>query len=92
MREMKGGEFVGWADGPRVCPGQKFSMVEFVGAMAVLMGKGVVEATRREEKRESYEVARRLGRVIEDAGITAITLQMRMPREVELGWRQRKLM
>ncbi|KAJ4288670.1 hypothetical protein N0V90_011907 [Kalmusia sp. IMI 367209] len=32
-----GAEFVGWASGPRVCPGKRFSQVEFVAAIARLL-------------------------------------------------------
>jgi cytochrome P450 len=32
-----GATFVGWSHGPRACPGQKFSKVEFVGVLASLL-------------------------------------------------------
>ncbi|KAG0647532.1 Multidrug resistance fer6 [Hyphodiscus hymeniophilus] len=33
------GSYIPWADGPRICPGKKFSQVEFVAAISVLLWK-----------------------------------------------------
>lgn len=79
------GTFVGWAEGPRICPGKKFSLVEFVGVMAVLFRHHQVRP--KHGNGETEESSRReLERMIEDSGISAITLQMRHPQRVALVW------
>ncbi|MCJ1310452.1 hypothetical protein MMC25_004116, partial [Agyrium rufum] len=40
LLEPRKGVYVPWSDGPRVCPGRRFSQVEFVAAMAVLFQRG----------------------------------------------------
>ncbi|KAL8751098.1 MAG: hypothetical protein Q9184_006181 [Pyrenodesmia sp. 2 TL-2023] len=79
------GSFIPWADGPRVCPGQKFAQVEFVAVMATLLGgyrvKPVLGAGQTEE-----EGRKALMEMVDDSAITAITLQMREPRKVALRW------
>ncbi|KAJ9646064.1 hypothetical protein H2204_000726 [Knufia peltigerae] len=37
IRTPKGGTFLAWSHGPRVCPGRKFSQVEFVAVLATLL-------------------------------------------------------
>lgn len=79
------GTFVGWADGPRICPGKKFSQVEFVGVMAVLFRQHQVRP-KQEQGESEEQTSTKLERVIEDSGISAITLQMRHPQRVALVW------
>ena len=82
------GSFVGWSDGPRVCPAKKFSQVEFAGVMSVLFRQHRVRP--KQERGESEEQAtKKLERMIEDSGISAITLQMRHPQQVGLVWTER---
>lgn len=79
------GSFIPWADGPRVCPGQKFAQVEFVSVMATLLGqyrvKPVLEAGQSEEQGRRGLLA-----MVEDSAIFAITLQMNRPGKVALQW------
>lgn len=85
--EPAAGTFVGWADGPRACPGKKFSQVEFAGVMAVLFGRHSVKP-RREDGESEDQAAGRVYRMIEDSAITAVTLQMKSPRDVALIWEE----
>ncbi|KAF7197265.1 Cytochrome P450 monooxygenase [Pseudocercospora fuligena] len=48
--------YLPWMAGPRVCPGKKFSQVEFVGLMADILKSWRVETVRKEG--ESEEMAR----------------------------------
>ncbi|KAI4202142.1 MAG: hypothetical protein LQ350_002809 [Teloschistes chrysophthalmus] len=89
------GQFIPWADGPRVCPGQKFAQVEFVRVMfAALGGYRVVPVPvvgqgdgGRDGEGEGEERARgEVRAMVEDSGIQAITLQMREPGRVRLKW------
>ena len=79
------GAFIPWADGPRVCLGKKFSQVEFVAVMASLFGryrvKPVVCSGQNEE-----EARKACLKMVDDSAISAITLQMRNPRNVALRW------
>ena len=76
------GSYIPWSDGPRVCPGKKFSMVEFVSVIAVVMWKHRIQIVRREG--ESDEEAReRVFRVVENSK-TQLTLQMCDPQSVGL--------
>ena len=43
LATMPTGAFLPWAAGPRVCPGKKFSQVEFVAVMACLLKDYTVE-------------------------------------------------
>ncbi|KAI4265812.1 MAG: hypothetical protein L6R38_009161 [Xanthoria sp. 2 TBL-2021] len=79
------GSFIPWADGPRVCPGQKFAQVEFVAVVATLLGeyrvKPVLETGQTEE-----DGRKALLEMVDDSAIFAITLQMNQPRKVALVW------
>ncbi|KAI9713837.1 MAG: hypothetical protein M1820_000567 [Bogoriella megaspora] len=86
--EPQPGTFIGWAGGPRVCPGKKFSQVEFAAVMAALFREHKV-APRAEGNETAQETRKRLERMIEDSTITAITLQMKNPRDVRLVWSKR---
>ncbi|KAL8917237.1 MAG: hypothetical protein Q9208_008076 [Pyrenodesmia sp. 3 TL-2023] len=79
------GSFIPWADGPRVCPGQKFAQVEFVAVLATLLGGYRVMPVLREGQGEE-EGRKALMGMVDDSAITAITLQMREPRKVALRW------
>ncbi|KAL8671751.1 MAG: hypothetical protein Q9168_003746 [Polycauliona sp. 1 TL-2023] len=79
------GSFIPWADGPRVCPGQKFAQVEFVAVLNTLLGGYRVKPAL--EPGQTAEDARQalLG-MAEDSSIFAITLQMNRPKKVALVW------
>ncbi|KAJ9611646.1 hypothetical protein H2200_004830 [Cladophialophora chaetospira] len=59
--------FMPWVIGPRVCPGKKFSQVEFVAVIAQILSQYRVGIDVREEKGETLEQARaRLSSVLEE--------------------------
>ncbi|KAK3684325.1 cytochrome P450 [Podospora appendiculata] len=81
------GAFNAWSGGPRVCPGQKMSQVEFVTVMATVFSKCNIEPILREG--ETVESAsRHLVRMIQDTQ-TRLTMQFKQPGEVRLKWRRR---
>lgn len=82
------GSFIPWAEGPRVCPGKKFSQVEFVAIMAELLRKHEVTPVVEENEKETND---RLDRMLLDSGISSITLQIRHPEEVKLTWKEVEL-
>ncbi|KAH7018085.1 cytochrome P450 [Microdochium trichocladiopsis] len=92
------GSFLGWSSGPRKCPGQKMSQVEFVAVIATLFGRCRVEpdigsdpaGSDEKTREESLCAARqRLLDVAQDSGIL-FTLAMNKPRDVRLRWTPRQ--
>ncbi|KZL75677.1 hypothetical protein CI238_04877 [Colletotrichum incanum] len=81
------GTFLPWSGGPRVCPGQKMSQVEFVTVIATLFRRCTAEPVPR--KGESMEQARqRLLDLTQDSQ-PVVTLQMKRPKDVHLRWARR---
>ncbi|KAL9066892.1 MAG: hypothetical protein Q9157_006984 [Trypethelium eluteriae] len=83
------GAFIAWAGGPRVCPGKKFSQVEFTAVMAAIFRDYTV-TPKAKDNETAQRTRERLERMIEDSAITAITLQMKNPRDVRLSWSRRR--
>ncbi|KAL9050150.1 MAG: hypothetical protein Q9206_005205 [Seirophora lacunosa] len=79
------GSFIPWADGPRNCPGQKFSQVEFVAVVATLLSSYTVKPVSHPGQ-SAEEGRKALMDMVDDSAISAITLQMRHPQEVALQW------
>lgn len=79
------GSFVPWNHGPRICPGRKFSQVEFVRVIFGLFSHGTrVEVVRQEG--ESDEDARaRAMQVVNEAKLE-VTLKMVGADRVALRW------
>ena len=81
-----------WFDGsPRVCPGKKFSQVEFVAVIVKLLQSYKVrpEPLQTENGVESWEKTKdRVKGVVKDSE-QHITLQMRNPSSVGLIWERR---
>jgi cytochrome P450 len=76
-----------WTAGPRVCPGKKFSQVEFVAVIARLFQKSRV--TPKLEVGEKQEDAfKRTKDVVADS-VLDVTLHMTHPEKVRLVWRDR---
>lgn len=84
----KKGSFIAWSEGLRICPGKKFSQVEFVAAMAAICSNWYVEPIK--VLGEIMEEARRrvLKLVEEDTG-QVLLLQMLHPEKAPLVWRRR---
>ncbi|WYZ37721.1 hypothetical protein EsH8_II_001227 [Colletotrichum jinshuiense] len=81
------GAYLAWSGGPRACPGQKMSQVEFVTVFATLFRRCRVEPVARPG--ESAEGAKqRLRDLIQDSQ-PRLTLQMNRPGEVNLRWVRR---
>ncbi|KAL8940112.1 MAG: hypothetical protein Q9216_002993 [Gyalolechia sp. 2 TL-2023] len=81
------GTFFPWSDGSRVCPGMRYSKVEFVAILSTLLRQHRVAPRRL--KNESEEDARR--RVLNKLGDCrfAMTLYMADPKSVTLYWTAR---
>jgi len=78
------GSYVPWAYGPRICPGKKFSQVEFVAVVACLLRHHRVEPILLDGESHA-KASERILKVVEDAGIEMM-LKMKRPEHVKLKW------
>lgn len=74
--------FFPWSAGARVCPGKKFSQVEFVAIISRLLSTHRIEVVPRQGE-AAEEARRRCLEVVNDSE-TRITLQMRQATSVRL--------
>lgn len=79
------GTYVPWSLGPRVCPGMKFSKVEFVAVIARLFQQNRVSPVL-EDGESPIQASKRILDVVEDSSLK-VTLQMRHPENIKLIWR-----
>jgi cytochrome P450 len=82
------GSYIPWSDGPRVCPGKKFSQVEFVAVLAKLFRTHKVEVVPTQQE-TPHQARKRVLAVVNDSRII-LSLQMRNARSVRLRWVKRK--
>lgn len=83
---MAKGHFLPWSGGPRVCPGVRFSEVEFVATILTLFrnSRCVPLATPGDS---SSDPVLKLQSIVRDP-VTKSTLQVKNPKDVYLKWAQ----
>jgi cytochrome P450 len=82
------GSFIAWSEGVRVCPGKKFSQVEFVASKAGLFRDWRVEPVP--EKGGGLTMARkRVTELVEKDTEQVLLLQMLHPEKALLVWKKR---
>jgi cytochrome P450 len=81
------GTFIPWSSGPRVCPGQKMSQVEFVTVIATLFRRCTAKPAAMRGETED-EMKQQLLALMQDSQ-PILTLQMNRPNEVLLSWKRR---
>jgi cytochrome P450 len=81
------GTYLPWSGGPRACPGQKMSQVEFVTTFATLFRKCTVEPVLMNGESRT-EMKKRLENIMQDSNVR-LTLQMNRLQEVKLRWARR---
>ncbi|PVI01600.1 cytochrome P450, partial [Periconia macrospinosa] len=81
------GAFMPWSGGPRNCPGQKMSQVEFVSVFATMFGRCSVEPVPGDG--ESIQQARQKLLDLTQDSQPFLTLQMNRPKDVHLKWIKR---
>jgi len=87
LLEPEAGTFVGWAEGPRVCPGKKFAQVEFVATFATLFRENIVKPVlERGETMRDAQV--RLSTKIQDVNMGA-SFRVNDPEALALTWKRR---
>jgi len=79
------GTYAAWSDGAGVCPGKRFSQVEFVAVLATLFHEHRVEPVAKGTE-DAQSARDRVLRVVRDSGMVLL-LQMRRPEEVALRWK-----
>ena len=84
------GSYLPWAHGPRVCPGKKFSQVEFTAVIACLLRRHRVEPVRLEGESRA-KAAERILKNVDDSDLE-VTLKMKHPERVKLLWMERASM
>jgi cytochrome P450 len=83
----EGAGFVAWSHGPRICPGKKFSQVEFVSVLASMLKVYRIEpASRGMEQGE--EARARLLSVVKDS-VFNMTPKPRRPNDAGLMMKKR---
>ncbi|KAK3986032.1 putative cytochrome P450 [Cladorrhinum sp. PSN332] len=83
----KKGTYIGWSEGPRDCAGRKFSQVEIVATLAVLLRDWTVEPVLA-GKETPAEARQRVLNVIEES-TPVVLLQMNHPERTPLVWKRR---
>jgi cytochrome P450 len=81
------GTFVPWNGGPRLCPGKKFSQVEFVRVMAGLFGGGGRVRLVQEKGESSEDACKRAMKAVDEARVD-FALKIRESGELGLQWYQ----
>lgn len=76
------GAFIPWSGGARVCPGKKFSQVEFVAVISMLLRSYRIDVVPCQGETE-VEARERCLEVVKDSE-TQVTLQMKNPGSVNL--------
>ncbi|EXM33290.1 Cytochrome P450, E-class, group I [Fusarium oxysporum f. sp. vasinfectum] len=81
LAPMPTGAFLPWAAGPRVCPGKKFSQVEFVAVMACLLKEYTVEPDAEGDLKEAASRA-----LMEEAKQSSFNflLKVKHPEKIKL--------
>lgn len=79
------GTFLPWTGGPRVCPGKKFSQVEFTRVILGVFRDGA-RVCVQEKEGESPEQARARARELADKPEVEFTLKMKDSEEIGLRW------
>lgn len=81
------GSYIPWAEGPRICPGKKFSQVEYVAVIARLLRNHTIDVVKNSDESKEQACERVLS-VIRDSDVK-ITLQMRNPESTKLRFVRR---
>lgn len=79
------GSFIPWTAGPRVCPGKKFSQVEFTSAMLRFFQGGARVRIVQEDGETEEEARARADRIVHDPHV-GLTLRMKNSDRIGLKW------
>jgi cytochrome P450 len=86
---IRRGSFIPWSEGIRICPGKKFSQVEFTAAIAAIFKNWRVEP--QVFLGETLEGAcARVSKLVEEDTAQVLLLQMLHPERAPLVWKRRE--
>jgi cytochrome P450 len=88
IKSFPKGAFLPWSLGPRACPGQKMSQVEFVSVFMTIFGRYRCEAIKVREGETKEEIRERLAKVMEESQ-PKLTLQMMRNQDLKVRWVKR---
>jgi cytochrome P450 len=88
IKSFPKGTFLPWSSGPRACPGQKMSQVEFVSVFMTIFGQYRCEAVKVKEGETPEEVKRRIEAITRNSA-PKLTLQMSRNRDLKVRWIKR---
>jgi cytochrome P450 len=88
IRPLRKGVFLPWSLGPRVCPGQKMSQVEFCAVFMTVFRRWRVEVVRKGDKETDGQLKERVWSCLNDS-TPRLSMQMNRPRDVELRFVRR---
>lgn len=83
----EGAGFMPWSYGPRVCPGKRFSQVEFAAVISVMVRDYRVTPAKRGAESEA-EARERLARTLDDSYFN-MSPKVRRPLDAGLSWKRR---
>lgn len=78
--------YMSWLDGSHVCPGRKFSQVEYVALMVSLLGSHYVEPARETLGEDIDHARQRTKDCLAESG-TRLVFEMLRPETVPLVWK-----
>ncbi|KAG8156816.1 hypothetical protein KVR01_013421 [Diaporthe batatas] len=78
--------YMSWLDASHVCPGRKFSQVEYVGLIVSLLGTHYVEPARASPAEDMAHARQRTKDCLANSG-TKLVFEMLRPEAVPLVWR-----
>ncbi|KAF2746361.1 cytochrome P450 [Sporormia fimetaria CBS 119925] len=81
------GSYVAWSEGLRVCPGRKFSQVEFVACMAAVFRDWYVEPVVYAGE-TMVQARNRVAKLVEEDTAIVLLLQMLHPERAPLVWKR----
>jgi cytochrome P450 len=76
------GSFIPWSTGPRGCPGQKMSQVEFVSVFTQILREYKIEVVLKDG--ESPDMGRRRAEEVMNDSAPKLTMQMSRPQDLNL--------
>lgn len=88
LLKPKLGSFIPWIMGPRVCPGMKFSQVEFTAVLATLLRGHMVRPVLLKEEGETEEEAKKRAVAVAEDSSTKVTLKINNPQDLKMRWEE----
>ncbi|KAI0006823.1 cytochrome P450 [Xylariaceae sp. FL0662B] len=83
------GNFLGWSEGSRDCPGKRFSQVEWVAILAALFRDWQVQPRLQENETLAEEQVRILDFIERNTDYGGLLLQLMHPERLPLVWSRR---